>query len=275
MEINPNNIEEQILLYVDGELSTEEAAGLLQYIGLNPQWRTLLDDYQSLVMPQDDELVFEGKEALLQPEPQVIPFKPASKLTLVRRAAAVALFAGAAGLTWFLTRQDNGSILPAGTPVALVHQAATPATPAQGIPVTTTPVQPQPLRIAAVQPAVKPTVQTNAGRPVSPLNRQQAEVIDAIAAGSPTLLGEHPEKQLALELQRPEVLMEPARQETVAGSTTELPAWLPVNEQKLEGLNGLIAHIRDVKDSVAAKAAQLKKTTFVIRLGDKEIAFKK
>lgn len=272
METNPNNIEELILLYVDGELSTEAAASLLQYVALHPQWRTLLDEYQSLVMPQDDELVFEGKDALLQPEPQVIPFKPASKWILVRRAAAVALFAGAAGLTWFLTRQDTGSILPAGTPIALVHQAAAVDTLAQGIPVGVTPVQP--VNIAAVQPAAKPAVLPGANRPVAPVNQQQTTAIDAIAVSSPALLGEQPEKQLALELQRPEVLTEPARQEAAAGPTA-LPTWLPVNEQKLEGLNGLLAHIRDVKDSVAAKAAQLKKTTFVIRLGDREIAFRK
>ncbi|PSK90128.1 anti-sigma factor family protein [Taibaiella chishuiensis] len=277
MEINPNNIEEQILLYVDGELSTEEAGNLLQYIALHPQWRILLEEYKSLVLPPEDELVFEGKEALLQPEPQVLPFKPSRKPVLMRRAAAVALIAGAAGLTWLFSRQDIGSALPGSTPVALVHQPVAVDTTTPGAPATVTPTPTVMIARSNTQTmttAKNGVVQPATALPGAQVARHESTPVDPIAGNLPVAVGEAPPKQRALEMQRPLALTEAESADALA-SKASLPGWLPVSDQKLEGLNGLIAHIRGVKDSVASKAAQLKRTTFVIRLGEKEIAFRK
>ncbi len=77
----------------------------------------------------------------------------------------------------------------------------------------------------------------------------------------------------AAEIQLP-VIQEDKQKDGMA-KTAVLPAWLPVNEEKLEGMNDLVAQIKTVKEKVAAKADLIRKSTFVIRLGEKEIAFGK
>ncbi len=67
MEVNKNNIEEQILMYVDGELDTADAKAVLQYIALHPEWQSLLEEYKSLVLQPDTDIVFEGKETIAPP----------------------------------------------------------------------------------------------------------------------------------------------------------------------------------------------------------------
>lgn len=280
MEVNKNNIEEQILLYVDGELNTAEASALLQYIALHPEWHSLLDEYKSLVIPQDDDLVFEGKEALLQPEPQVIAFKKESSLGWMRWAAAVVLIAGAAGLTWQLSRDDKGQALPGTSGIAMQQQpkatlAADTVTPAPQLAQVKTVTAVKPVA-PVLQPAKAPVhAVPQAQQPEVQLAKNEAVQIAPIAGSSPTLVAVQETQQPALELQRADVLVAEAPEQAVAINTEKLPSWLPVNEEKLEGVNDLLAHIREVKNKVAEKANVLRKSTFVIRLGGREIGFGK
>jgi anti-sigma factor RsiW len=278
MEVNKNNIEEQILLYVDGELNTEEAKALLQYVAQHPEWRTLLDEYSNLVLQPDTDMVFEGKEALLQPEVQTIAFvKKGNSLKSLRWAAAAVLVIGAAGLAWMFSRSDQGDALPDHTTIAMQPVQIPAATP--NITKDTVGVMPvQPAAIASnnkiAHKTAAQTILVHTPQPVQEIQRKEEQL--APIAGNTLALNDTKAQPLpAAEMQRPETLQTLQQEQQVAVNTESLPSWLPVSGDKLDGVNDLVSHIREVKEKVAAKAAILKKSTFVIRLGEKEIAFGK
>lgn len=279
MEVNKNNIEEQILLYIDGELNTEEAKALLQYVARYPEWRTLLDEYSSLVMQPDTDMVFEGKEALLQPEVQTVAFvKKGNSFKSLRWAAAAIVVIGAAGLAWMFSRGEQGTALPGHTTIALQPKTTLPATataitdtaavmPVQALPATSN------NRIAH-KAAAPQTILVHTPQPVPEMQKKEERL--APIAGNTLALNDTKAQPLpATVMQRPEALEALREEPQVAINTESIPAWLPVSGDKLDGVNDLVSHIREVKEKVAAKAAILKRSTFVIRLGEKEIAFGK
>lgn len=280
MEVNTNNIEEQILLYVDGELDTAGAKALLQYIALHPEWRTMLEEYKSLVMQPDTAIVFEGKDALLQPEEagQTIVFKKANNFKQLRWAAAAVLLIGAAGLTWMLNREEEGLVLPATTGSVALQPKQLPATAIVSLKDTIAPT-------AVVATTQRATVaQSTVARPTQPQKqeapqessgaRNQAPVVTPLAGSTVTAIAMEEQPLAGRELQLPETQQQHVTEE-VAINADALPQWLPVNAEKLEGVNDLLGHIKNVKDKVAAKAAVLKNSTFVLRFGAKEIAIGK
>lgn len=275
MEVNINNIEEQILLYVDGELDAAEAKALLQYIALHPEWRSMLEEYRSLVMQPDTVIVYEGKDALLQAEEEgrTLVFKKTNNLKQLRRAAAAVLLIGAAGLTWTLNRQDEGLVLPETTEHVAIQPKQVPAT------ATVTPkdtVAPAAMvattqHVTATKPAAAVQIQhrEHEAPQEQSIARNQPVVtplavstVTAIAIDEQPLVGRGLVMPAAPELEIPE---------QVAINADALPQWLPVNAEKLEGVNDLLGHIKNVKEKVAAKAALLKNSTFVLRFGAKEI----
>lgn len=280
MEVNKNNIEEQILLYVDGELNAEEAKVLLQYVAQHPEWRTLLDEYSNLLLQPDTDMVFEGKEALLQPEVQTIAFvKKGNSFKSLRWAAAAVLVMGAAGLAWMFSREEQGNALPGHATIAM-QPLQTPAVTTNTITDTVAARPVQPVAVAsnnnriAPKAAAQQTVLAHTAQPVQEIQRKE-EQLAPIAGNTLALNDTKVQPSPAAEMQRPEALQALQQEPQVAVNTESLPSWLPVSGDKLDGVNDLLSHIREVKEKVAAKAAILKKSTFVIRLGEKEIAFGK
>lgn len=90
MELNEKNIEEQILLYVDGELSQMEEQALIAYLNLHPEDMDLLNQYQQAKMPME-RVVFPGMDDLLKREQKTIRFTHYWKKSSVGIAAAVLL----------------------------------------------------------------------------------------------------------------------------------------------------------------------------------------
>lgn len=70
--INRNNYETYFLLYVDGELCSEEKVAVERFVAENPDLAEELALFQSTLLQPEDNLIFEGKEALLKKEGQDI-----------------------------------------------------------------------------------------------------------------------------------------------------------------------------------------------------------
>ena len=65
--VNWENYEEQIMLYVDGELTGEQQQALFDFLELHPELKAELKMYQTTTSVPDPAQVFEGKELLLRP----------------------------------------------------------------------------------------------------------------------------------------------------------------------------------------------------------------
>lgn len=70
--INRNNYETYFLLYVDSELCSEEKAAVDRFVAENPDLAEELALLQSTLLQPEENLIFEGKEALLKKEGQDI-----------------------------------------------------------------------------------------------------------------------------------------------------------------------------------------------------------
>lgn len=66
MNINTENIEELILLYIDNELDPDTAIEMLKFIDLNPAYKEMLADYQAVVLEADHTIIYENKDNLKQ-----------------------------------------------------------------------------------------------------------------------------------------------------------------------------------------------------------------
>ena len=65
IRIDRHNYEEFFLLYIDNELSVEERSAVEEFVRNNPDLEIEFTMLQQSTLPKD-ELVFEGKEALLK-----------------------------------------------------------------------------------------------------------------------------------------------------------------------------------------------------------------
>src|SRR5260221_14455169 len=68
MKIDRNNYEEFFLLYVDNELTAEQANSVQQFIQENPDLAGELEILRQVILKADDAIVFDGKEMLLKKE---------------------------------------------------------------------------------------------------------------------------------------------------------------------------------------------------------------
>lgn len=77
MNINKENVEELILLFIDKELNQTQSEELMLFLQKNPEYQSLLEEYKLAVLEDNDELFFDNKESLKKPVR--LKFKPAKK----------------------------------------------------------------------------------------------------------------------------------------------------------------------------------------------------
>ena len=86
MSINMNNYEEWMVAFIDGELSVEEISEFNLFLEKNPALKGELEDYKSLQLEANEEVIFENKNTLYKKESTLVLLKKAWPL-----AAAVVL----------------------------------------------------------------------------------------------------------------------------------------------------------------------------------------
>lgn len=265
MKLTQENIEEYILLLVDNELDDAAVAEINAFIARHEQYRPLLEAYLSVKLDADDAMVYPGKEHLLKAEPVAVPLQRPYRW-LWSGAAAVVLVLG---LSLILLRKESDEKAP--PVVALASQAV----------------------LAKVPPVVQPAADEDTSPASSAAVAKKAikpEVAMAKERLKPQPVAGHPdaapyrakETILALDTRRePRSILEASQvaAESLAGRyvastlTTDrgLPGWVPVKEESLEGMNDLVNQAQELRSSISEKARMLKKASFVIRIGDKDI----
>lgn len=261
------NYEEYLMLYVDGELGKDEQKALLDFANQHPEVQDELKTYQATVFQPELTQVFESKERLLRKE-------PAGKVIALGQwvrygvAAGVILLLGLAASKWF--NRDVTS--PVNTNDIVKQEVTQPK--AQEV----LPAQNKQQPATAVKtPAIRQRESNSiAGNSVhsSPKNLVKGNTFPKmeIAPVAPIVreleTEETVEQPMPLAITKVNVNIEDEGGDAERG---RFLGWLPVNEEKREGLESLKENL----DSKLAKAKNiknnLKDTELALRLGNKEL----
>lgn len=135
--INLENYEEYMVMHADGELSPSEEQELMNFLYEHPELQSELTAFSMTKMIPDTDIVFEKKDALMQPEEgkKVIAFPVWRKYAVAAGVAAIFFVS-----YWKLhtgSTEEMTTVAAVTTPPA----AATPAAPATNPTENTTPQQ--------------------------------------------------------------------------------------------------------------------------------------
>lgn len=87
--VNENNYEEYFLLYIDGELDTEQKSNVEEFIKLNPAKNTAFSTLQKAKLPADEVVVFKYKEDLYRTDKKVARIIPMSWIRIAAAASVL------------------------------------------------------------------------------------------------------------------------------------------------------------------------------------------
>jgi len=271
MQITEQNIEELILLYVDGELDPLVAADMLDYIGRYPQYAGMLEDYQQTILAPDTEIVYQDKASLIRPETTVAPLKK-KRWALTATAAAILLLLS----VWAINRLNNNMERPAVKNIAKSHTG-----PAQ--------IAPPNLPDASSGATV---AKRNVINKHTPARKTKSNKPDS-NAGHNTIANaknkpqeQHNIKPLPsqddiirlqtnIELNTTMAVVIQPQTEIAEPTRSKLPEWIPGRDEKIDVVNELVAQFNEIKERFAAGGRTLKNASFALKFGDKEIGFGK
>lgn len=269
MEITKENIEGQILLYIDGELDEAASANLLAYVALHEEYKPMLQAYEAVKIEPDEDIVFPHKELLLHIEPQVVAFK---KTTVIRWAAAVVLLIGLGVVAGILFRPSDN--IPdeknkVAKKPAPQHNAMPQEMPATKDSVLVAKIDEKKQSKTGTVPynavaVIKPVVNKSDVIEV-PVRKKEDIASIPMAATNEITVAVLPKHINATILDKPELPDATPVKEA-------LPEWVPIKEETLEGANDLIAHIQTLKENLLNKTISLKNATVVFRWGNKDLA---
>lgn len=269
MEINNENIETYILLLADKELDEAEERAVRLYIDQNDACKPMLEAYMAAHLDSSETFIFPDKESLLQPETMVMPLRPKS-YPAFRIAATVAVLLGLGVATAVLFSHKEAEV-PERSVAIHASESTQPSLPA----------------VALTDTLAVPVAHTNTASHKMVTHTIAQAQQNHTKNPAPVLVAAIPrETQVLPQLENTTVrkmqLTVGVDVETIvmveknADTTPEvikraIPGWLPVNEENLQGVNAVIAHIQGLKENIQQKAQALKNTAFVIRIGDKQI----
>lgn len=263
MVINKENIEEYLLLLIDGELSEAEEGEVLAFVDNHPESQLLLDAFLQTKL-DDTTIVFEDKESLLKQETVVLPIQKRKPFLAI--AAAIALLAGLGFIFSVMVKNRK----PMETSIASVTtiRKITDTTSGKGIVAESREREAvkQPRKVLFVKQQAKE--KSNMASATAP-ERGNVEALEPLPGGnySPVVINEV-RADIAINTDR----LKPI---TIEESKEESRGWAPIKTEKLEVLNVLIAQVESLKDELQAKTKSLKITTVAIRLGGKEFTIGK
>ncbi|WP_118952750.1 anti-sigma factor family protein [Taibaiella helva] len=267
MKLTKENIEEYLLLLVDNELDAAEAAEVNAFVMQHEECRSLLELYRA-TKPDTGEApyVFPEKESLLRQETPAMLFGTIKPFRMWRQAAAVALLLGTGlVLTLLVARKDGKEISSPSPSAGAITQNK--KLQQEEVPKPSTP--PPSTALANVYPNRRLPVAAKTAYPdqaaVAPVKRREREEIAPLAAATlPATIAEESPAPIIQAIDRESV---PA----LTAGRKELPGWVPVKEESLDGVNDLVSQVQELRDNLAAKAKVLKRASFVIRIGDKDL----
>ena len=271
--VNWENYEEYIVLLTDGELDEAGQKELEAFMQLHPEVREELAIYETVHLSPDETLVFGNKESLLRKEPKVIALNQ-----WFRYGAAAGLIALIAfGIMRWQGNDTSDEIVTIDTaehtvtPIVKVIDTALPTPPKQEVIVQQEepkeetpkqeeqiiPVAPQKVEVVRVKEEKKMIQEAVPARLeiVRPEKMMQNEIVE-----------ETPVKTVVPELpliNKYEPAPEPDH--------NELLAWLPVDEDRREGLNAVGEAIAERIERVKEIRNTIKNTDVSVKLGNKEL----
>lgn len=111
MIINKGNIEEYVLLLIDGELNAAEETEVMAFIDNHDEYRLLLDQFLDTKL-DIETLAFEDKESLLKAETTLLPLK--KRKSYMAWAASIAAIIGV-GIIFKIMNSDKVSVNSSAT----------------------------------------------------------------------------------------------------------------------------------------------------------------
>lgn len=261
------NYEEFILLYVDGELNEGEKQELLEFAKMHPEVQEEVKAYEAVVLKPDTSEVYPAKETLLKPV-------PAGKVISLNRWWAYGAAAGVLLLVGIMTaRLINQPADPIATQPALaVKEEVKKTEPKQTVSeeVSQSPAIKKPANHQESSPSVakKSSVHSNTDHFVKEeaAFQKMAPIASTIKPGLPEMVANTPEQIATEPVRLPEAEAEPG-----ARKKEGFIAWLPVNEEKKEGLRNLKDNVDNRLDQARKLKENLKETEFALKLGSKEL----
>ena len=264
------NYEEYIVLQVDGELDTAGQQELEAFMQLHPELREELALYDTVRLTPDTTQVFENKEILLRKEPGG---RTRNFTGWFRYGAA----AGLAALIALGVMQWKGD---AGTNIAIVDTVEHVNTPIAN---DVTPEVPAPVK-EEVKIAREETTQ------------KKEEWVKQVVPQQKVMLAKVKEEKKAIQVAVPERLEIAAPEKLLADRSTpvqyetiEIPelakeentapvqpehetlAWLPISEERKEGLSMIGEAITARVDKVKEVRDNIKNTDLAVKVGKKEL----
>lgn len=273
-KLTKENIETQIMLYVDNELPAGEARDLLAFLEQHPEYKILLGDYQDSVL-QPEEMVFPNKKQLLQAgNVKVVPLRIVSGVA----AAIVIILAFAGYYQWtnnddLLNNKEHLTLNRIGRAANSQPQIVAEADSA-GPQQDTEPVQKpsqRPGQAQNVLPVNAPMVATQG-------QQKNIVVIKPMALLPAVAIAEDSQQSVAvvvaavvpdLSSQQPILAQKPAQQRE------ELPASqiAAILEQsdRLKGVHSLVAELDERKNRAVEAWQQIKSANVILKIGSKDI----
>jgi hypothetical protein len=265
MTVHKENIEEYLLLLIDGELSAAEEATVMDFIESHSQYQVLLDQYLQTKL-EIETFVFEDKASLLKPETNIVPLK--RKRTFLPWAAGIAAIISI-GTAWKMMYESKQVV---EKPSIALNPIVTPLKDTNNTKNVAAIIPPH----KEEKPSVKPYQQKQNNRIVGTIKIPSPNIMLPDVKRNDSL------KPLPIATYNP---LEIEDKEEVIASNIALPAiddspetqhkWSPLNPEKLQLLDALVHQIETLKDSVQTKAKTLRITTVAIRFGDRQFTIGK
>jgi hypothetical protein len=261
------NYEEYLVLQADGELDADGVRALEAFLQLHPELREEQAIYENLRLAPDMMQVFGNKESLLRKE-------PAGKVIAIGNWWRYGAAAGIAALvTLGIMKWSSDDTQPN---VAVTDTVQT--TPAPQIAaIDSTPAMQQPVAVQEDAPEEKPQV-----TPQKAQNVQVAEVKNKEQRNIRRVEAAEPIQVASLEKLPTTTGMKPAG---TSVAIPELPqieepapepyqnalAWIPVSEERKQGLNEIKEALGERFEKVKEVRDNIKNTDLAVKLGKKEL----
>ncbi len=256
--VNWENYEEYMLLLADGELDEAGKAALMAFVAQHPELKKELALYEATRMAPDMEVVYAYKSQLKKQAP--------AKAVALRSWWAYSAAAGVAIIIAFLAMRNNEATreVARNTPVDTVMQ------------VRRQPEAPAPIK-QPQSPQQQQLVQNDKHKQPATNNQQPVTSIKQPAQRTPDLIASLP-TNVASTVSATETVTNPSDHTT--SLTQVIPAqnepnvedqkflaWLPIADEKKQGLNDM----KDAVDNTIKKMQQIKETSVVIKIGNKNL----
>ena len=261
--VNWKNYEEYMLLHADGELNDAEQNALDEFIRLHPELKDELSAYEATRLVPDMAQVYAGKESLLKP---VLGTRVISLSSYMRYGTAAAILF----LLLFIASKwiNRGGDDHVNVPEVAKQEQVAPVTPTADEAPATNPTEPhqQPTPVIAPEHIANTALVSPA-----PMNQPKEENIEGIAALPLKTLDTNPVATIARQpIAVADISLPVSDEEQIEELRSGFLAWLPVNEEKKEGLNNLKENLDGKIEQAKALKDNIKETNLAVRLGGKE-----